>query len=545
MARPVETAAPAPADCATVDPKLGKVRPLRERAVWSDAEASLEASGPLQDAWWAATRHLERCVVAHAGRPPILHEGGIYDGAWVESTASLCCEVLARFSPKLATETMRRVLSQPAPSGQLPYKVTPHGPSYRQIQMVTPFARSVLRVAALSGDADLLADAYPALAGHDAWLATHRDTRGTGGVEAFCTYDTGHDRSPRFWHIPDGCPGGDAARYDRDNPRLPFVAPDLTANVAAQRLALAEIAAALGEDPEPWRAAAARSLDALMAHTWHAEDGTFYDLDARGEPVRVNTDALLRVLACGVGDDAFFDQAVRAHLLNTRRFFAAYPFTSVAMDDARFDPHVQHNSWAGPTNMLAILRAPDAFEAHGRYVELAWALWPTVAALSREIRFAQTISPWRGDQGFTSDYAPAILALLDFVERCCGVLPRPDGSVWVTGASVPQVQHDVPATTTHYRRRVGERRLGLRVAEGTATLEVDGRIRATFPAGLRLVLDADLNLVEIVGLVGRTVTGPLTWGDAVAEVAIAGNERWSWNAGHPTRTAARGIIAPR
>ena len=81
MARPVETAAPAPADCATVDPKLGKVRPLRERAVWSDAEASLEASGPLQDAWWAATRHLERCVVAHAGRPPILHEGGIYDGA--------------------------------------------------------------------------------------------------------------------------------------------------------------------------------------------------------------------------------------------------------------------------------------------------------------------------------------------------------------------------------------------------------------------------------------------------------------------------------
>ena len=33
-------------------------------------------------------------------------------------------------------------------------------------------------------------------------------------------------------------------------------------------------------------------------------------------------------------------------------------------------------------------------------------------------------------------------------------------------ASVPQVQHDVPATDTHYRRRVGDRRLGLRVADG-------------------------------------------------------------------------------
>ena len=33
----------------------------------------------------------------------------------------------------------------------------------------------------------------------------------------------------------------------------------------------------------------------------------FYDRDALGEPVRVSTDVLLRVLACGIGDDAFFD----------------------------------------------------------------------------------------------------------------------------------------------------------------------------------------------------------------------------------------------
>lgn len=512
---------------------------------WSDAEVTFTADGPLADAWTEATQRLARCVVEHPGRPAILHEGGIYGGAWVESMASICCEVLARFSPRLATETMRRVLSQPAADGQLPYKVTPEGPSYRQIQMVTPFARSVARVAALTGDPTLLADAYPALAGHDAWLAAVRDTRGTGGVEAFCTYDTGHDRSPRFWHIPDGCPDGDAARYDADNPRLPFVAPDLTANVAAQRRALAGIAEALGHDPAPWRERAAASEAALMAQCWHEEDGTFYDRDAQCEPVRVGTDALLRVLACGIGDDAFFDAAAARHLLDTRRFFAAFPFTSVALDDPRFDPHIEYNSWAGPTNMLAILRAPDAFEAHGRFVELAWALWPTVAALSREVRFAQTISPWVGEQGFTSDYAPAILALLDFTERGCGVLPRPDGTTWLTGLRVPQVQHDLPATTTAYARAVREHRLELRVGPDGATVLLDGRPHGRFPTGLRVVLDADARLVEVVGMVARTVTGTVSWGGVDADVAIAGNERWAWDAGRPGRLCARGVISPR
>lgn len=512
---------------------------------WSDARVTFAADGPLDAAWHAASERLERCLVAHPGRAPILHEGGIYGGAWVESTASICCEVLARFLPGVAAETIRRVVSQPGPDGQLPYKVTPEGPSYAQIQMVTPFARSVARVAALAADPALLADAYPALAAHDAWLAEHRDTRGTGGVEAFCTYDTGHDRSPRFWHVPDGCPDGDATRYDRDNPRLPFVAPDLTANVAAQRLALAGIAASLQLDPEPWRAKAARSQRALLEQTWHAEDGTFYDRDAQGEPVRVNTDALLRVLACGIGGDAFFDAAAERHLLNPRRFFAAFPFTSVALDDPRFDPHTAYNSWAGPTNMLAILRAPDAFEPHGRYVELGWALWPTVAALSREIRFAQTLSPWVGEQGFTSDYAPAILALLDFVERCCGVLPRFDRTLWVTGMRAPQVQHDLPATSTAYARDVDGRRYDLRVEGEDATLRVDGAVSAVFPAGLRLVLDAEGDLLEIVGMVARTVEGEVTWGGTTAAVAVAGNERWAWNAGRPARVAARGVIVPR
>lgn len=510
-----------------------------------DADVTFAADGLLDAAWNSAMTAVERCIVSVAGQAPILHEGGIYNGTWLESTASICCEVLARFRPGVATETIRRIAAQPRTDGMLPYKVTPEGPAYRQIQMVTPFARSVRRVAALASDGLLIADTYPTLAVHDAWLARHRDTRNTGGVEAFCTYDTGHDRSPRFWHIPDSCPDDDPTRFDVDNPRLPFVAPDLTANVACQRRHLGDMAEELGHDAAAWRTAAAATERALWRQCWHPDDGTFYDLDATDTPVRVNTDALLRVLSCGIGDDDFFDAACRRHLLNTRRFFAAYPFSSVALDDPRFDPHTGYNSWGGATNMLALLRAPDAFEAHGRFTELSWALWPTVAALSREDRWAQTISPWVGDQGFTSDYAPAALALLDFVERTCGILPRPDGTVWVTGCRAPQVQHDLVATSTHHTRRIEASTHELHIEGHTATLVRDGVELARWPVGLRLVLEPSGELREVVGMVARTVMGRLHWGGTVHQVGIAGNERWRHEGDALVRVSSRGVIAPR
>jgi hypothetical protein len=44
--------------------------------------------------------------------------------------------------------------------------------------------------------------AYRACSAWDDWLMTYRNTRGTGLIEGFCTYDTGHDNSPRWQGIP-------------------------------------------------------------------------------------------------------------------------------------------------------------------------------------------------------------------------------------------------------------------------------------------------------------------------------------------------------
>src|SRR5690606_24885656 len=126
-------------------------------------------------------------------------------------------------------------------------------------------------------------------------------------------------------------------RFDPDNPLLPYIAPDLTANVACQRNYLSQMAEALGLQ-EDWREKAAQSRAALFEHCFDPDDAFFYDRDRHNRFVRVQSDVLLRVLACEIGDGELFREALDRYLLNTRKFFAKFPLTSIALDDPRFDP---------------------------------------------------------------------------------------------------------------------------------------------------------------------------------------------------------------
>src|SRR5690606_17506965 len=133
-------------------------------------------------------------------------------------------------------------------------------------------------------------------------------------------------------------------------------APDLTANVACQRHYLGLIEEALGRDGGEWESASKASRAALFAQCFDEEDEFFYDRDRHGRQVRLQSDVLLRVLACEIGDRDFFRSALRRYLLNTRKFFAKFPLTSIALDDPRFDPNFAQNSWAGPSNFLSLIR---------------------------------------------------------------------------------------------------------------------------------------------------------------------------------------------
>lgn len=492
-----------------------------------------------------AVRELFDCIKPTDVTGPILHEGGPYHGCWLESTGTINTELLARFLPDIATATYASFAQLQRDDGLLPYKITATGPAFSQIQLVTPLARSVWNHYCLNGqDRAFLATMYAAMSRYDAWLARYRDTRKTGAVEAFCTYDTGHDQSARFWHVPDSPFANDPTRCDPDNPILPFIAPDLTANVACQRFYLARIAEALGEEGTPWRTLGEASLKALFDHCYDPLDHCFYDRDRSGNLVRVQSDVLLRVLACEVGDDAFFAEALDRYLLSTTKFFARYPFTSIALDDPRFDPNFGQNSWSGPTNFLTIIRAAHAFEHHHRHVELGWAQNPILATLFAMDTFPQTVNPFTGAAGYTEAYAPAILCLLDFIERRSGILPQPDGTLWFTGLVPREIIHKQVEHQTAYSRIVDGHLFEL-VNDGiTATVWRDGQPMHSFPYGTRLVTDRAGALWSVVGMVARTVEGAVHSGGQQYALSIGPNEMLSVQAGelHQARPSALASI---
>lgn len=481
--------------------------------------------GPLEDRWHRAVSELSACIAPLRDGPPVLHEGGVYPGAWIESTGTINAEVLSRFVPAVTRDTHLLFARFQRADGLIPYKVTEAGPGYTQIQIVTPLARTVWNHYRLTGrDAAYLQEMYAAMVRYDAWLARHRDTRGTGGVEAFGTFDTGHDLSPRFWFAPDR-PLGDATRVDPHHALLPFIAPDLTANVACQRSYLARIAAELGHDAEPWRARAAASTAALYAECYDDADGFFYDRDATGGLRRIQSDVLLRVLACEIGDDDFATAALRRYLMNTRKFLAHYGFTSVAMDDPRFDHDFTRNSWGGPVNFLSLIRAPHAFEHHGHVAELALTAMPPLAALALADRFPQCLDPWSGAAGFTETYSPSILWFLDAVERHLGILPRPDGDVWFTGLSPTRLEHGAAAEAVAYSRSVGGVRYELAADDARVDVYRDGEPVFSFPRGWRVVTDATTGSPRtIVGVAGRPVSGELHVGGRRVRLTVAPNE---------------------
>lgn len=152
--------------------------------------------GPLEARWLQAVAELEECIRPLAGSAPVLNEGGVYLGSWLESTGTINAELLSRFAPGVTRDTHLLFAEHQRDDGMIPYKVTDAGPGFSQIQIVTPLARTVWNHYLLAGDSDYLRTMYSAMERYDEWLVRYRDTRGTGGVEAFCTFDTGHDLSP-------------------------------------------------------------------------------------------------------------------------------------------------------------------------------------------------------------------------------------------------------------------------------------------------------------------------------------------------------------
>ncbi len=409
---------------------------------------------------------------------PVLIEGAAYAGIWMECGPNEAL-VYRRFRPDVARNSHTAFFDLQKDDGQIPYSVKAAGPGFGQIQMVVPIAATAWELARATGDDALLAQAYDVCARWDGWLLRYRNTRGTGLTEGFCTYDTGHDNSPRWAGIPPQCPNKDARTFP-PGLGLPRLCPDLSATTYGARMALAAMAKALGRDDGPWLESAETMRKAILDRLYVAEDAAFYDLDADDRFVRVRTDILSRVCGEHVVDQALFDDLWRRQIHDPKAFWTAYPLPSVALDDPAFVRPIPSNSWGGAAQALTALRASRWMEHYGRPAEFARMMAAWCKALMADMGFRQQLDPLTG--AFTqigeTGYSPAALVMMDYTWRLCGVLETADELWWNIRPGHPAAgSFHLPCDGGGTAEMVyGRRGADLRLA-GKAVARIDGTAR--------------------------------------------------------------------
>lgn len=269
----------------------------------------------------------------------------------------------------------------------------------------------------------------------------YRNTRGIGLCEAFCEFDTGHDTSPRFHGLPQECPERDA-RVCPPVGNLPYLAPDLSANMYGGRIALAKTAAILGRTKEAaaWDVKAVMIRSAILKHTFDSESMCFYDLDSQGNFVRVRGDAMIRVLGEHVVDQVLFEKIYAWQIKNPNAFWTPYPLPSIAADDPAFVHELSPNSWGGAAQALTALRAPRWFEYYGKFADLQHVMLQWVNALTQAHAagqfWFQQLNPWTGEFSPSKpSYSPSMLVMIDFVTRLYGVRRQGNSLIW--GCDLP------------------------------------------------------------------------------------------------------------
>ena len=437
---------------------------------------------------------------------PVLIEGSVYGGIWLEGAPHEGL-VYSLIRPHVARANHMAFFVRQREDGQIPCWIRPDATGFGQIQMVVPIATTAWALAQQTGDDELLDKAYASCVRWDAWLRRYRDTRGTGLCEGFCTWDTGHDNSPRWSGIPNRCPNGDARRCP-PVAGLPRLCPDLSATVYGGRVALAEMARALGKKAEAdrWRADAEQIRSAIVQRLYAPEDAAFYDVDAQNRFVGIRSDVISRVLGEHVVDQKLFETIYARQIHNRDAFWAPYPLPSIALNDPAFVRPIPRNSWGGASQALTALRAPRWMEHYGKPADLAHLMQQWVEAMVREGKFLQQMDPFAGT--FTPDaegYSPAALAFVDFTWRLSGIRQTGDCLEW----NIRPLNSDARAS------------FGLRLQNGTtaeiryaaaeAEALLNGKRVIKTGATVRLVSNFQGRLLRAVGIASQS--SAVAWRD--------------------------------
>ena len=460
-----------------------------------ETRSSFKSDDPVLSMTWKAA------IAALAGNvmtlpnysKPVLTEGSVYHGVWLECAPQEGL-VYSRFRPEIARNNHTVFFDLQRADGLLPCAVKTTGVEYSQLQLVVPIAATAYELARETGDEALMEQAYQAWSRYDAFLMKYRNTRGTGLIEAFCTFDTGQDNSPRWRGIPNQCMDKDA-RWCPKAKGMPRLCPDLSASAYGGRVALAAIARALGKNAEAdqWEESAHGIGRLIVERLYCAKDGAFYDVDTNDRFVRVLSVANMRVMGEHVASQGIFENMYAKQLHNKKAFWAPYPMPSIALDDPEFVRPIPRNSWGGASQALTALRAPRWMEHYGKPAELAWMMGRWIEAITRHIEFRQQMDPLTGD--FTlpdpGGYSPAALVFVDFLWRLHGV--RAVGETLEWNVRAPEGER------TEFSQKTGRGTALLEYRKDVAELTLHGKKLATVCGTGRLITDREGKLMAAVG----------------------------------------------
>lgn len=500
----------------------GPVADVEASAHEVEARSSFRSDDRVLAAAWNAA------IVALAGNvmklpdydKPVLTEGSVYHGVWLECAPQEGL-VYSRIRPDIARNNHTVFFDLQRGDGYLPCAVKTSGVEHSQLQLVVPIAATAYDLAQETGDEALMKQAYEAWSRYDAFLMKYRNTRGTGLIEAFCTYDTGQDNSPRWKGIPRQGKDHDA-RWCAKAPGMPRLCPDLSASVYGGRMANAAMARALGKhgEADKWEEAAHDIGRLIVERLYSEEDGAFYGVGTNDKFVRVLSVANMRVMGEHVVGQKIFENVYSKQLHNPKAFWAPYPLPSIALDDPEFVKPIPRNSWGGAAQALTALRAPRWMEHYGRPADLAWMMGRWIEAITRRVEFRQQMNPWTGDFTETDPggYSPAALVYVDYLWRLHGVRKAGDELEWNLRA--PKGER------TEFRLKAGRGTALLEYKKGIAELTLHGKKLVTVRGTGRLITDPDGKLVAAVGTSERPVDLMVTLaGRKSRKLRVLPNER--------------------
>jgi hypothetical protein len=476
----------------------------------------------LDGAYRHAMKVLSGNVTNVIGFPdPVLIEGSVYRGVWLECAPQEGL-VYSQFAPVLGFANHRVFFATQRSDGYIACSVKPDVLGTGQIQMVVPIAATALDLFETFGDSKFLEDAYESCARWDAWLMRYRNTRGTGLCEGFCTYDTGHDNSPRWKGMPNRCTDNDS-RLCPAAPGLPRLCPDLSATVFGGRVALAKMARILGKasEADDWDERAAAICKLILDRLYVPDDASFYDLDSNNNFVRIRGDAMIRVLGEHVVDPPLFDEIYRKQVHNPEAFWAPYPLPSIALDDPAFVRPIPRNSWGGASQALEALRATRWMEFYGKPADLAHLMDRWVDAIARSRDFYQQLDPLTGEATKVGDpggYSPAALVLLDFVWRLYGVRRDGDRIEW-------NCRQPANSAKTVASIKTARGTAELQHASDGSALSLAGKPILRVVGTARMVTDVDGKPTAITGTSDERAEVRLSWpGGKIRKIHLSPNE---------------------